>query len=521
MKRWLSGILTVVMLLCMFAELPLEIHAEAMTSSAEFIEILKKIEGFHKYPYKDNTQYSVGYGTRCPDDKYEYYKKNGITEEEALELLYDMLSSFEKAVNKFAQKYELALTQNQFDALVSFSYNCGTGWTSETAGYFNNAVRNGATGTDFLYAICLWGSSAGDFILINRRMSEANMYLNGVYEAYNDSADGTYPENFRYVYLDGNGGSISYVIHGYDSTQSSPITYSFTSIPKGTDANGNSFTYEFAGWATPDGTVIEVLDGTLPDGTVLYAQWADPDGNIVALHKGAVCDPLEVTVKSSVSSSGLKIRSGPGSYYSQVGVLKAGDKATITETYTYKNTLWGKCEQGWISLSSTNYNDVLADTETWPKSGTVKGDHVNIRSGAGTSYNVKYQLNNGDAVTIYERAYANNLYWGRLEDGNWICLTYVNFNVSTETPDPPDPTDPSTPTEPPEPTEPEGIPGDVNGDETVNKDDAIYLLRHVVFPDKYPLTVDGDINGDGAVDKDDAIYLLRHVVFPDKYPLSK
>jgi hypothetical protein len=63
------------------------------------------------------------------------------------------------------------------------------------------------------------------------------------------------------------------------------------------------------------------------------------------------------------------------------------------------------------------------------------------------------------------------------------------------------------------------VPGDVNGDSIVSKDDAIYLLRHVVFPDKYPVNIDADMNADNTVNKDDAIYLLRHVVFPDKYPL--
>ena len=496
MRRWLCGILTAVMLLCIFFQFPTPIRADTMTTSDACIEIIKKIEGFSKYPYKDNTQWTEGYGTRCPDDKYEYYKANGITEEEALALLHDMLADFERSVNNFAQKNGLTLAQHQFDALVSFSYNCGTAWTAETTGYFNKAVRGGKTGTDFLYAICLWGSSSGDFILINRRMAEANMYLNGVYEAYNDKTDGTYPDTFRYVYLDGNGGEISYVIHGYDSTENSPITYNFTSIPKGTDANCNSFTYDFAGWATTDGTIVETLDGSLPDGTVLYAQWADPDGKVVTLPKGTVRDPLTVTVTAST----LKIRSGPGSYYSQVGTLSSGDKVVITETYTYKKTLWGKCSQGWISLSSTNYDEALAGDTSWPKTGTVTGDNVNVRTGAGTSYNIAYKLNTGDTVTIYETATANGLTWGLLEDSNWICLTYVSFD-STET-------DTTT------------LKGDVNGDGQVNKDDAIYLLRYIVYPDKYPITVSGNVNGDSATDKDDAIYLLRYVVYPDKYPLK-
>lgn len=62
--------------------------------------------------------------------------------------------------------------------------------------------------------------------------------------------------------------------------------------------------------------------------------------------------------------------------------------------------------------------------------------------------------------------------------------------------------------------------GDVNRDMQVNEDDAIYLLRHVVFPEKYPVAVTCDFDKDGKVDEDDAIYLLRHVVFPEKYPLT-
>ena len=62
--------------------------------------------------------------------------------------------------------------------------------------------------------------------------------------------------------------------------------------------------------------------------------------------------------------------------------------------------------------------------------------------------------------------------------------------------------------------------GDVDRNMKVNENDAIYLLRHVVFPEKYPVEVVGDYDKDGDVDENDAIYLLRHVVFPEKYPLT-
>ena len=135
----------------------------------------------------------------------------------------------------------------------------------------------------------------------------------------------------------------------------------------------------------------------------------------------------------------------------------------------------------------------------WPRAGIITANDLNVRTGPGTQYDrADYQLNTGNLVIIQEVVYDGSTYnWGRMENGHWVCMDYVKL-LSIET------------------TE---LPGDMNGDAVVNKDDAIYLLRHVVFPDKYPVTIEADINADNAVNKDDANYLLRHVVFPDKYPL--
>lgn len=51
------------------------------------------------------------------------------------------------------------------------------------------------------------------------------------------------------------------------------------------------------------------------------------------------------------------------------------------------------------------------------------------------------------------------------------------------------------------------------------EDDAILLLRHILFPDLYPMEDARDFTGDGTVTEDDAIMLLRHVLFPDLYPI--
>ena len=82
--------------------------------------------------------------------------------------------------------------------------------------------------------------------------------------------------------------------------------------------------------------------------------------------------------------------------------------------------------------------------------------------------------------------------WGQLADGNWICLDYVIFGT---------------------------VPGDMDGNDMVNEEDAIYLLRHILVPDLYPVQGEADWNGDNTVNEEDAIYLLRHVLVPDLYPL--
>ena len=64
------------------------------------------------------------------------------------------------------------------------------------------------------------------------------------------------------------------------------------------------------------------------------------------------------------------------------------------------------------------------------------------------------------------------------------------------------------------------IPGDMDSNEKVNSDDAVYLLYHTLFgEEEYPIKQSGDMDGNAKTDSNDAIYLLYHVLFGEEdYP---
>ena len=645
-KRWLCGLIALAMVLAMVPGAGTVVGATetsgAMTVSDEFVEVLKTMEGFYAYAQWDYKQDTVGYGTRCPDDKLEYYRNNPITEEEAVELLHQELAGFENTVNSFASKYGLTFTQNEFDALVSFSYNCGGNWTNDTAGYLNTAVRTGNRGNGLIYGLCLWSSAGGDYNLIQRRLCEANMYINSVYKAYND-ADPQIPDTYKYVFLDGNGGWMRYVINGYDAAEPVAPVATFSSIPVGTDENGELFVYTFGGWYTAKigGEKVEKLDGSLANGTILYARWLDPEGNVVQIPPEETDEGVEVSVTTKAS-----VYDGPGSYYTAVSTAKVGTKLTITKVIKTGSYKWGRFNGGWISLKYTDYNSVInslppVEEEVTPVWGTVNANGVNYRSVPTIRDNDSLgKMNKGDRVLISETTTCSDgMTWGKMENGYWICMTYVTLDGDSLTvlimPDKTEyvqmqdtldlagsvllatyadgtataltiPRDNisgfsnaalgtntltvtydgmtvkfditivkatvtfknydgtvlssaqyaygETVTEPNAPTKTDnsGIfyrfvgwdktvtpcsgdttyiavfeidenayaTGDFDCSGAVDEDDAIYLLRHVLLPEKYPIVQSGDVNGDAELNEDDAIYLLRHVLLPEKYPLS-
>ncbi len=98
--------------------------------SQQGVDLIKGFEGFRSKLYDDPAGHcTVGYGTlvhtgKCDGRESEVPYAKGVTEAQATQLLTQEAQGFEKTIN---DQVQVALNQNQFDALVSFVYNVGGG----------------------------------------------------------------------------------------------------------------------------------------------------------------------------------------------------------------------------------------------------------------------------------------------------------------------------------------------------------------------------------------------------------
>lgn len=88
--------------------------------------LIKGFEGLRLKAYRDSAGiWTIGYGsTRYSDGKAVKATDQLESESKASALFSDTLKEYENAVNKHVK---VELTQNQFDSLVSITYNVGTG----------------------------------------------------------------------------------------------------------------------------------------------------------------------------------------------------------------------------------------------------------------------------------------------------------------------------------------------------------------------------------------------------------
>lgn len=139
------------------------------------LNLIKKYEGLRLTAYLCPAGVpTIGYGsTRHPNGKKVLLGEKLKSEKEATQLLLATLSPFEDAVNKHLPN----LNQCQFDALVAFSYNVGTGALVKST-LLRKAKANAAD-PSILDEFLKWNKAGGKVLtgLTNRRRDEANLYF--------------------------------------------------------------------------------------------------------------------------------------------------------------------------------------------------------------------------------------------------------------------------------------------------------------------------------------------------------
>lgn len=149
---------------------------KVIKASQKGLDLIKRFEGLELKPYKCPAGIpTIGYGnTYYPSGSKVKLTDPVITKEKAEELLKFLLGSYEKSVDSFCRD---DINQNQFDALVSFAYNCGVNnLKSSTLLKKVNANPNDPTiKAEFLK----WNKANGRVLagLTKRRQAEADLYF--------------------------------------------------------------------------------------------------------------------------------------------------------------------------------------------------------------------------------------------------------------------------------------------------------------------------------------------------------
>lgn len=145
-----------------------------MQTSQTGINLIKHFEGCKLTAYKCPAGvWTIGWGTTEPIDSILPHEGMRITQQQADILLIDHLKSYEQAVHAYVT---YPICQNHFDALVSFTYNCGKNAlkTSTLLKKLNQGDLQGAA-KEFLR----WNKAGGKVLagLTRRRTAEMELFL--------------------------------------------------------------------------------------------------------------------------------------------------------------------------------------------------------------------------------------------------------------------------------------------------------------------------------------------------------
>ena len=148
-----------------------------MEASPNCYALIKHFEGLSLDAYYDSVKIpTIGYGNTFYEDGKPVKMGDRITRARAETLLPAIVQKFEQAVDKMVKR---PIQQHEFDALVSFAYNCGIG-NLEKSTLLQKVNRNKPV-AEIIKEFHRWNRAGGRVLpgLVRRRASEAHLYESG------------------------------------------------------------------------------------------------------------------------------------------------------------------------------------------------------------------------------------------------------------------------------------------------------------------------------------------------------
>lgn len=146
--------------------------------------LIQEFEGFSAKAYRDADGWSIGYGHFLGKDPA--LASQTISRSEADQLFENDIAKYEAAVSLTTPR----ASQDEFDAMVSLTYNIGTGNLRDKSGGFAGStvarLHNMGDKQGAADAFRMWKKSEGkdNPVLIKRRERERSVYLTGHGSAY-------------------------------------------------------------------------------------------------------------------------------------------------------------------------------------------------------------------------------------------------------------------------------------------------------------------------------------------------
>lgn len=146
-----------------------------MILSKKGINLIAEFEGFSSKPYLCSAKVpTIGYGTTF------YLSGKKVTMNDKPINKITALNLLSIVANKFAQQVDectVKLSQNQFDAVVSFVYNVGLGNYKKST--LLKKINANPSDASIAYEFSRWNKAGGEVSkgLLNRRKKEASWYF--------------------------------------------------------------------------------------------------------------------------------------------------------------------------------------------------------------------------------------------------------------------------------------------------------------------------------------------------------